>query len=112
MGFADIRATGEVMERLYVRMDLTVFPRKLRMKYGRDGNREWWEHWSGKRGIVAQRIIPGHFVLYFIDGNRVCEMLERRGDRVCCATFKDRERFKDVLERFGFSVEFIGSIRR
>lgn len=58
---------------VFVEMDLSVFPRKIELKYERDKNgREWYE-WAHKgKAVVIQRKKPRkYWCIYFIHGKTV-----------------------------------------
>ena len=58
---------------VFVEMDLSKFPKKLELKYGRDKNgREWYEWAHGGKAVVIQRTKPQrHWCIYFIHGKAV-----------------------------------------
>jgi len=58
-------------------IDLSKFPKKLLLKYGRDGSREWWEFWHRQKGVVIQRCSDGYpYHIFFVDGD-VVRVLEQ-----------------------------------
>ncbi len=40
----------------------------VKLRYGKDGNTEWWEWWKRNRGIVFQRTGESLWCFFFISG--------------------------------------------
>jgi len=74
---------------------------KWELKYGREGDREWWESWRGKKGIVIQRWRKGegygrYWGVFLIRGKTV-----RTSEEV----FKDLLSAVRFLKNLGLEVE-------
>ena len=100
------------MGRMKVDMDLSEFPRDIQLKYGREGNREWYEFIKGKKAIVIQRTKPDpYWKIFFINGD-VIRVLEeelsneerRRGlvGKAFCS--KNLDDCLEALRKLGFIV--------
>jgi len=75
------------------------FPEKLRFKYEKDNEREWYEWWNGKRGIVIQKFKKEElWQVFFLNGEviRIPTFKVREGvDRV--VAFRNLKNVKEFL---------------
>jgi len=97
---------------LKVDMDLSVFPKELKLKYGKEGNREWYEWVNRKRAVVIQRTRPyPYWHIYFMRGEEVRiveeELTEEDRKRgIVARAFSGKlEDCIQALRSLGFSVE-------
>lgn len=80
------------------------FTEPISLKHGRSENREWWEWWKGKIGIVVQRILPDpYFLIFFIDGD-VIRMLGYEGRENEYPIFESIEEAIKALQSVGIEV--------
>ena len=72
------------------------FDKKLKLEYGQDGNRMWWESWKGKEGVVIQGWRDrGYWSVFFIKGKEV---------RTLDEVFNTAEEAINHLQQLGFEV--------
>jgi len=83
-------------------IDLSKFPKRMELKYGREGEREWYEWYDRRRAVVIQRFGSEPFSIFFIDGS-VIRVLEIEDMKVFMA--ESIEEAKKALEDLGFAVE-------
>jgi len=84
-------------------IDLSQFPKKIKLKYGEDTNRKFYEWTSKEKAIVIQKIGSNPYYVFFIDGETVRMPKEHNRD-VYFATTRIEEAVK-LLETLGFQVE-------
>jgi len=82
-------------------INLDEFPKNIHLKYGRGGNREWYEFWHNRKGIVIQRIRPHPYYVFFIDGKVIRTLKLRSGWAFVAYNIKDAVK---ALEALGFKV--------
>ncbi|RUM29612.1 MAG: hypothetical protein DSY32_03030 [Aquifex sp.] len=85
------------------------FPEKLYFRYGKDGKREWYEWWNGKKGIVIQKFKEERYwQVFFLNGEiiRIPTFKVREGvDRV--VAFRNLKNTKKFLkELLKVEIEF------
>lgn len=84
------------MGRMIGVLDFTKFPDNITLKHGRDGEREWWECWKGRRGIVVQRSNPqSPYYIFFIEGEAI---------RSTHKAYKTIEDAVEDIKALGFNV--------
>ena len=85
------------MKREISGVDFSDFPEKIALDYGIDGQREWYEHWEGKKGIVIQRGAKTEpFYIFVLDSEAV---------RTYPKVFWKIEEAVKELEKLGFKVK-------
>jgi len=102
------------MAKLKIGMDLSEFPKKLKLRHGIEGSQEWYE-WKDKwKSVVIHRVKPRPWGIYFIRGGTVRMVEEeltaediRKG--IIGRPFES-ERLEDCIEALkslGFEVELV-----
>ena len=85
------------MKREIAGLDFSDFPEMITLVYGVDGQREWYEHWKRKKGIVIQRAAKTEpFYIFVLDGEMV---------RTYPKVFWKIEEAVKELEKLGFKVK-------
>jgi hypothetical protein len=81
-------------------LDFGDFPNNITLTYGSDGEREYYEYWRGRKGIVIQRgSRTSYYIIFFIDGRAI-----RAFKTPDIRAYKTVEEAVSDLEKFGFSV--------
>jgi len=81
-------------------LDFSDFPEVLRLKHGIEGDREWYECWCKRKGIVVQRASKTEpFYIFFIE-NKAIRTYNSPNIKVF-NTIKDAIK---ELEKMGFKV--------
>jgi len=109
-------------------IDLEQYPRHLKLTYGRDGSREWYEWHRGKGKRITSVVIQGYpsqghpWVIAFIQGNSVRvveqELTEAEKQRRVMASVvgglgeEGLQRCFNALKALGFEVELRRQKRR
>lgn len=77
-------------------IDITIYPKNLRMAHGNDGEREWWQWKRGVKAVAIQQLPKRKhpWTLYFVNGTDI----EARVPGTLDACL-------DVLKVLGFAVK-------
>lgn len=66
------------MSEIYVDgINLERFPHVLHLRYGEEGNREWYEFSRGRRAVVIQRYRGEPWIVFFVEGDTVRTLNEK-----------------------------------
>jgi hypothetical protein len=76
------------------------FPKEITLTYGKEGVREWFEYWKGKKGLVIQKGNGNYFYIFFINGKVV-----RTYKTPDIKAYKTIEEAIKELKNLGFKVK-------
>jgi hypothetical protein len=83
-----------------IRIGEVELPKEITLTYDKEGAREWFEYWKGKKGIVIQRYLGNYFYIFLIDGKIV-----RTYKNPDIKAYKTIEEAIKELENLGFKVK-------
>jgi hypothetical protein len=82
-------------------LDFNDFPENITLTHGLDGEREFYEYWRGRKGIVIQRLTrTSYYYIFFIDGKVI-----RTYKTPEIKAYKTIDEAVDDLKKFGFNVK-------
>jgi hypothetical protein len=86
-----------------IRIGEVELPKEITLTYDKEGAREWFEYWKGKKGIVIQRYLGNYFYIFLIEGKAVRTYKDINTKAV--KAYKTIEEAIKELENLGFKVK-------
>jgi len=88
-------------------LDFSDFPEDITLTYGLDGEREYYEYWRRRKGIVIQRATrTSYYYIFFIDGEAI-----RTYKTPEIKAYKTIDEAIDELKKFGFNVKIKQTVK-
>jgi hypothetical protein len=88
-------------------LDFSDFPEDITLTYGSDGEREYYEYWRRRKGIVIQRATrTSYYYIFFIDGEAI-----RTYKTPEIKAYKTIDDAIDDLKKFGFNVKIRQTVK-
>jgi hypothetical protein len=88
-------------------LDFSDFPEDITLTYGSDGEREYYEYWRRRKGIVIQRgTRTSYYYIFFIDGEAI-----RTYKTPEIKAYKTIDDAIDDLKKFGFNVKIRQTVK-
>jgi hypothetical protein len=84
------------------------FPRDITLTYGKENEREWYEYWKGKKGIVIQRASKtSYWYIFFLSGEtiRTYKTPDIKGYQTINEAINE-------LEQIGFNVKIKNELKK